>query len=277
MTNRMDIRGLHSAEGHCYHQYSQLYSASFEITNWIVNLITTIFSSHTMLTNGSSLKTTNMAPPGGLFGSQQHPDDNVRASDNNAGNTLNNETQFGQPTNQFPPPPARSYPPSQQPFPGAPQLYHHAPFNMTPGSQPSSGATQGYATYGPPWQGYDFPQAGYSGPQMFPLQQFTGQGPSSPGAPRVSPALPGNIPVIWPTSSASTPYRQLPGAPGRSPISPPTKRFLPAVEPRRTDVAGIVDMPPLPEISYDELDADYESDDSSDLGGAEGNARISLK
>jgi len=33
MTKRMDIRGLHSAEGHCYIQYSQLYSASFEITN----------------------------------------------------------------------------------------------------------------------------------------------------------------------------------------------------------------------------------------------------
>jgi len=32
-TNMMDIRGLHSAEGHCYLQYSQLYSASFEITN----------------------------------------------------------------------------------------------------------------------------------------------------------------------------------------------------------------------------------------------------
>jgi len=26
----MDISGLHPAEGHCYHQYSQLYSASFE-------------------------------------------------------------------------------------------------------------------------------------------------------------------------------------------------------------------------------------------------------
>ena len=30
---KMDITGLHSAEGHCYLQYSQLYSASFEITN----------------------------------------------------------------------------------------------------------------------------------------------------------------------------------------------------------------------------------------------------
>jgi hypothetical protein len=33
----------------------------------------------------------------------------------------------------------------------------------------------------------------------------------------------------------------------------------------------------LPEISYDEFDADYESDDSSDLGGAEGKAPTSLK
>jgi len=36
-------------------------------------------------------------------------------------------------------------------------------------------------------------------------------------------------------------------------------------------------MPPLPEICYDEFDADAESDDSSDLGGAEGKAPISLK
>jgi hypothetical protein len=33
VTNKMDIRGLHSADGHCYLQYSQLYSASFKITN----------------------------------------------------------------------------------------------------------------------------------------------------------------------------------------------------------------------------------------------------
>jgi len=32
VTNMRDIRGLHSAEGHCYIQYSQLCSASFEIT-----------------------------------------------------------------------------------------------------------------------------------------------------------------------------------------------------------------------------------------------------
>ena len=44
-----------------------------------------------------------------------------------------------------------------------------------------------------------------------------------------------------------------------------------------TAVAGIADMPPSPEISYEEFDADYESDDSSDLGRAEGKAPISLK
>jgi hypothetical protein len=32
-----------------------------------------------------------------------------------------------------------------------------------------------------------------------------------------------------------------------------------------------------PDIFYDQYDADYESDDSSDMGGAEGNAKISLK
>jgi hypothetical protein len=57
----------------------------------------------------------------------------------------------------------------------------------------------------------------------------------------------------------------------------PTKRFQPAVEPSWTDVAGIADLPPLPDIAYDQYDAEYESDDSLDLGGAEGKAPISLK
>jgi len=92
---------------------------------------------------------------------------------------------------------------------------------------------------------------------MVPPQQFTGQGPSSPGAPQVPPALPGNIPVIWLTSSSSTPYGQIPGTPERPSISLPTKRFQPVAEPHRTDVAGIADLPPLPEIAYDEFDAEY--------------------
>jgi hypothetical protein len=137
---------------------------------------------------------------------------------------------------------------------------------MTPNSQPSTGSNQGDATYGPPWEGYNFPQGGYGGPQIFPTQQFPGQGPSSPGVPRMPAALPGNIPVIRPTSSDSTPYRQHPGAPGRPPITLQSKRFQPAAELRRTDVAGIGDLPPLPEITCHECDADAESDNTLDLG-----------
>jgi len=36
-------------------------------------------------------------------------------------------------------------------------------------------------------------------------------------------------------------------------------------------------LPPLPEISYDEYDADDECDDSSNLGGAAGKPPVSLK
>jgi hypothetical protein len=198
-----------------------------------------------MPTNGSPLKTTIMAPSGGLFGSQQRPEGNVGASDNNAGNTLSNDTQFGQPPNQIHPPLGYGCLPSQPPFPGAPQFYHPAPFNMTPSSQPSSGgATQAYQSYGPSWQGYNFPQGGYGGHQMFPPQQLVGQRPSSPGAPPVPPALPGNHPVNRLTLSSSTPYELIPSAPGRPPISLPTKRFQPAAEPHRTHVAWIADLPP---------------------------------
>jgi hypothetical protein len=43
------------------------------------------------------------------------------------------------------------------------------------------------------------------------------------------------------------------------------------------DVAGIAALPPLPEISYDEFYPDYERNDSSNLGWAEGKAPTSLK
>jgi len=108
-----------------------------------------------------------MAPSGGLFGSQQRPDNNVGASNINAGSIPNKATPFGQSTIQFNPAPGCSLPPLQPPFRGAPQFYHPAPFNMTRSSQPSSGATQGYQSYGPWWQAYDFPQGCYGGPQMF--------------------------------------------------------------------------------------------------------------
>jgi hypothetical protein len=55
------------------------------------------------------------------------------------------------------------------------------------------------------------------------------------------------------------------------------KRFRLAAKPCRIDVTGIADSPLLSEISYDEFDSDYESDDSLDLGMAEGKAPISSK
>jgi len=94
----------------------------------------------------------------------------------------------------------------------------------------------------------------------------------------VPPGPPGNNPVNQPISSSSTPPPRPPsGAPGRHPISLPTKIFLLPVEPRTTDVTRIADLPPLPKISYDQYDADDESDDSSDLGSAEGKPPVSLK
>jgi hypothetical protein len=162
----------------------------------------------------------------------------VGASDENAANTHSKDTQFGQPANQFyPPPPCYSYSSSQAPFPGAPSFYHPAQFNNTPSSQPSSAATGAYPSSGPSWEEYDFHQAGYGGSLMSPPQQFTGQGPSFSGAPR-------NIPVIRLTSSTTTPYGSLPGISERPHICPPAKHFQPAAEPRRTDVAGIADLPP---------------------------------
>jgi len=150
--------------------FSNLLHFIREITNWIHNLFSTLFCSHMMLTNGSPQKATYMAPTGGLFGSQHRPEDNGGASDSNAENTPSKDSQFSPPPNQFHPSLGYSYPPSQAPFPCAPKFYHPAPLNITPSSLPSSAATQEYSRYGPSWQEYDFPQGGYSGPQIFPPQ-----------------------------------------------------------------------------------------------------------
>jgi len=220
----MATRGLHSVQGHCYRLDSQQSSVLFESTHWIQNCITN--GLHMMLTNGSPPKITNMAPTCGLFGSQQWPDDNVGASDNNARNTMSNDNRVRQSTNQFhPPPPRYSYPPSQPPFQGAPQFYHQAPSNMIASWRESCGATKGYPSYGLAWQASDSPPAGYDVPQMFPPQQFTGYGPLSPGVPRVPPALPSNNVVIRPTSFAHIAPGQLAGAPGWHPIGLTMKRL----------------------------------------------------
>jgi len=144
--------------------------------------------------------------------------------------------------------------------------------------QPTTSISQLYPSYGAQWQGYDLHQGGYGESQMFPRQQFPAQGLTSPGAPRVSPRLLGNNQVNRATSSTSTPPPgRFSGTPGRPPISLLMTRFLLPAEPWKTDVARIVDLPPLPEISYDNYYADDESDNLSDLGGAVGKPSVSLK
>jgi len=221
-----------------------------------------------MWTKGSPPKTVNMAPPGGQFCLQQRGDDNSESPEKCSWHSTCKDSHFRKHTNQYHPPHGYNYPPSQQPFPGALQFHHQFPFTMTHSSQPTSSARQEYPSYGPPWQGYDLHQGAYGSSQMNPPLQFPGQGPWSRGAPRVPPGPSGNHPVNKPTSSSLTPPPQPPsGAPGRDPISLPTKWFQPPAEPRKTDVAGIADLPPMPEMSYIEYDAADESDDSSDLGG----------
>jgi len=231
-----------------------------------------------MSTKGFPLKTVIIAPPGSRFGSQQCGDDNSQSPDKGSQHATRKDSQFGIQTNQYHLPQGYSCLPSQHLFRSAPQFYHQSPFNMTHCSQPTSSTSQGYASYGPPWQGYDLHQGGYGGSQMFPPPQFPEQGPSYPCAPRVPPGPPGNHPVNQSTSSSSTTAPESPsGAPGRHPISLPTKGFQPPEELRKTDVTGIVDLPSLPEMSYNEYDAADESNNLLDLGGAEGKPPISLK
>jgi len=195
-------------------------------------------------------KTVNMPPPGGLCGSQQRGDDNSESPDNSSQHATRKYFQFGKHTNQYHPPQGYGCPPSKQPFPGALQLYHQSPFNVTHSSQPTCSASPGFSSHGPLWEGYNLHQHGYGGSQMFPPAKFPERVPWSPGTPRVLLGPPGNHPVNRPTSSSSTPPPQPPsGAPGKHPFSLPLRRFQPPVEPQTTDIQGIADSPPLPEMS----------------------------
>jgi len=108
------------------------------ITYYFYTPFSTICISQSCAKNGSVLETANMEPSCGLFGLQQHPDDNLGSSDNSFENTHSNHSPFGKRTNQCHPLHAYGYSPSQQLLPGAPRLYHHSPFNMIPSSHPST-------------------------------------------------------------------------------------------------------------------------------------------
>jgi hypothetical protein len=164
----------------------------------------------------------------------------------------------------------------QPPFPGTPWFYHHAPLNMTPHSQPSTGATERYLTNSPLWQAYAFSQQCYGGPQMFPPHQFTGHGPWFSGAPVVPPAPPRNKPIIRLTSSSSAASGWLPQAPVRPHICCRRNWFQPAAKRRWTDVTRIADLPPFTDSSYDMDHPDIKSNSSLGLGGAQGKVPISL-
>jgi hypothetical protein len=94
----------------------------------------------------------------------------------------------------------------------------------------------------------------------------------------VPPELPENHPVHWPTSlSPNPPPGPTSGAPKRPPIILSSTKFQPTTELPKTDIAMIVELPPLPEISYTNYDANDDSTDSSDLGSAEDTPIISHK
>jgi len=113
---------------------------------------------------------------------------------------------------------------------------------------------------------------------MFPHLQIPGHGSSSPDARRVPPGLPENHSVNRPTSFSPSPSPEPhSGEPRRPPIRLPTKRIQQPAEPWKADVVRIAELPPLLDLSYDDYDADDESNDSSHLGGAEGKLPISLE
>jgi len=230
-----------------------------------------------MLKNKSPPKRANITPLCGLFGSQQCCDDLLESLDNCLQTATSKDCGSGKHTNQYHLQHGYGYSPSQQQFPGSLLFYHQSLFDMTHSSPPTTSTSQGLPSYRPQWQGYDLHRGSFSGSRIYPPWQLSGQGPSSPGAQRVLPEYPENNPVNRPTSSSCTPPPEHPsGTPERLPISLPRKRFQLPAEQWKPDGAGIMNLPPVQEISNDECEADDERDDSSNLGSAEGKPPISL-
>lgn len=101
-------------------------------------------------TNRSPPKTTNIAPPCGLFGLQQCPDGNLGLSDNDAANTRSKDARWEQQMTWLHPLPRYGCSPPPAPFPGTTHFGSPALFNMTPGSWTRTGTTEGYPSYEPP-------------------------------------------------------------------------------------------------------------------------------
>jgi len=215
--------------------------------------------------NGSPTQTTNMTCSGGLCGTPQRHKNDSESSGNSSQTSTGKDIQFVNQTNQYHPLHGYGYLSSQQPFPDTPQLYQHFLCNITHNSQPTTCARQWYESYGLQWQGYNLHQGGYGGSQMFPPLQIPGQDVSSPDAPRVPPEPQKHNAVNYLTSCTPKLPPDHPFGTGRRPlISLPTKRFQPPAELWNTDVARITTLSPLLEMSYDDHDADVESNDSFD-------------
>jgi len=112
---------------------------------------------------------------------------------------------------------------------------------------------------------------------MVPPPECSGQGQSQACGRRVPPGSLGNNAVNWPISSSSTHSGEpCASAIGKSPISLQTKGSQPPAELQKIDVPGIAHLPPFPEISYDEYDADDQCNRLLDLGSVDGKSPISL-
>jgi len=195
MTTWKDIKGWYSAKYHCYVWYTPPLCNQICIASGI-NIGLPISCLKSMWMNGAPLMTANMAPPSAITSLQQQLHNNLRLLENISQTATSKDCPFGVHTIQYDLPPWYGYPPAQQSFSSTHWFHQHSTFKMTPSSQPRTSAKQGFRRYGQPWPGYEVSEDSYGVSQMFPPGQFPGTGPSSPGAPRVTPALPGNNPVI---------------------------------------------------------------------------------
>jgi len=197
--------------------------------------------SQSMWPKGCPPKTAIIAPPGGRYGLQQYHDNKSESLDNGSWSATGQDSWSGKYTNQYHPQHRYGHPHSQQPFPGAAPCYKHSPFNVTQNSsQPTTSICQRFPSNGPLWQVYDLYQGGYGKSQIFPQQQFPGQGPQSPCALSEPPGPPGSNPVNWQIFWGSTPP---PGPHSGAAAIPliclPSKRSLPPTELRKTVSQGL--------------------------------------
>lgn len=149
-----------------------------------------------MLQYGSLCNPARKSPRCFLFSCDSFPELCLKLLDCNTPTPSLKDSQFGTYSNWSHLQAGYSFSCSPQLFSNVYMFCYLSPFNITPNSKSSTSASDGFPRQVKLWQGYKFPQSGFSKSDMFPPQQFPEQDLLTLSAPQLPPNQLGNNQVI---------------------------------------------------------------------------------